>query len=50
MIIQQEFPFGNPTNENKMIAAIVFITITLLTAAEFIKLYKDKKVNVHKIE
>lgn len=49
MLIQQEFPFGKPTNESKMIGAIVFISITLFAAAEFIKLYKYNRVKVQKI-
>lgn len=44
MLVQKEFPFGNPTKESKMITAIIFLTITALAAAEIIKLYKDNNV------
>jgi hypothetical protein len=44
MLIQKEFPFGNPTNESKMITAILFISIIGFAAAEIINLYKDNNV------
>lgn len=47
MLIQKEFPFGNPTNESKLITAIVFFSITLYAASELINLYKTK-VNIAK--
>lgn len=47
MLIQKEFPFGNPTNESKLITAIVFLSITLFAASELINLYKSK-VNISK--
>ena len=43
MLIQQEFPFGNPTNESKIITAIIFFSITAFAAAELINLYKDNR-------
>lgn len=44
MLVQKEFPFGNPTNESKMITAILFISIIGFAAAEIINLYKDNDV------
>jgi hypothetical protein len=44
MLIQQEFPFGNPTKESKMITAIIFFSITAFTAATLINLYKYNKI------
>jgi hypothetical protein len=46
MLIQQEFPFGNPTNESKIVTAILFISITLFAAAELINLYKDNSIKI----
>lgn len=42
MLIQKEFPFGNPTNESRLFTAIVFFSITLFAASEIINLYKSK--------
>ncbi len=41
MLIQQDFPFGNPTNESKLITAIIFLSITAFAASELINLYKS---------
>ncbi len=43
MIIQKEFPFGNPTNESKIITAIIFFSITAFVAAELINQYKENR-------
>ncbi len=40
MLIQKEFPFGNPTIESNLITAIICLSITLFAATEVIKLYK----------
>jgi hypothetical protein len=44
MIVQHEFPFGNPTKESRMITAIIFISIIAFTAAEIVNLYKIDKI------
>ena len=41
MLKQHEFPFGKPTNESKLITAIIFFSITVFAAAEIIKMYKS---------
>ena len=44
MIVQHEFPFGNPTKESRMITAFVFISIIAFTVAEIVNLYKIDKI------
>ena len=44
MIVQHEFPFGNPTKESRMITAIIFISIIAFTATEIVKLYNIDKI------
>lgn len=42
MLKQDQFPFGNPTKENRMIAGIIFITIIAFAASEVINIYKSE--------
>lgn len=45
MIIQKDFPFGNPTIESKIVTGIIFLSIILFTSAEVINLYKTNSDN-----